>query len=142
MIPYPTDYLLAVIDDPAGALRCAAALRSAGFAEGDVVVLASGPGEPGFEALASRHPRWTRLLRIVQFMTMDQMPDLVLYEAALRAGRSVIAVHARDRAAALAARSIVVGAGAHFVNRFGRTSTEEFEPWRGPELELPELMRR
>jgi hypothetical protein len=73
---------------------------------------------------------------------MDQMPDLVLYEAALADGRPVVAVHARERTAVLAARSVVVGAGGHFVNHFGRTSTEEFDPWRGPELELPELMRR
>ncbi len=142
VIPYPTDHLLAVLDDEADARRCVAALRTAGFAEDDTVLLTPAEDRRGLDALGARHPRWTRLLRLVQFTTMDQMPDLVVYEASLDAGRCVVAVHVRERAAMLAARSIAVGAGGHFVNHFGRTSSEEFDRWRGPELDLPELMRR
>lgn len=141
VIPYPTDHLLAVFDDPQAAVRSISALPAAGFADDDVVVLSPTDRESGFDALAARHPRWTRLLRIVQFTTMDQMPDLVLYEASLEAGRTVVAVHVRERPAMLAARSILAGAGGHFINYFGRTSTEEFDRWRGPELDLPEVMR-
>jgi hypothetical protein len=32
--------------------------------------------------------------------------------------------------------------GAHFINYFGRFTTEEFERWRGTEPELPGFMRR
>jgi len=34
------------------------------------------------------------------------------------------------------------GAGAHFVNFFGRFATEDVVPWRGPELPLPAWLRR
>ncbi len=142
VIPYPTDHLLAVVDDTAAAARCLVALHAAGFAEDDTVLLSTAGGGAGLDALAARHPRWTRLLRLIQFTTMDQRPDLVLYEASLEAGRCVVAVHVRERTAMLTARSIVVAQGAHFVNHFGRTATEEFDRWRGPELDLPELMRR
>jgi hypothetical protein len=142
VIPYPTDHLLAVIDDPTAVESAVAALRGAGFPAADVVVLLAGPDGSGLEALAGRHPRWTRLLRVVQFMTMDQLPDLALYEAAVDAGRAVVAVHVRRRERMLAARAILAGRGGHFVNYFGRAATEELERWRGPELELPELFRR
>lgn len=142
VIPYPTDHLLAVLDDAAATPGLVAALRSGGFDPSDVAVVGPDDDAAGLGRLAGRHPGWTRLLRVVQFMTMDQMPDLVLYEAALRDGRVVVAVHVRERPRMLAARRILGERGAHFVNHFGRTSTEELEPWRGPELGLPELMRR
>jgi hypothetical protein len=44
---------------------------------------------------------------------------------------------ARDRA-----RRALAGAGAHFVNFFGRFATEDIVPWRGPELPLPPWQRR
>lgn len=141
VIPYPTDHLLAVVDDPADAPDLVAALLSAGFGSADVTVLGTDGGAGGIGSLGDRHPRWTRLLRVVQFLTMDQMPDLVLYEAALRDGRVVAAVHVRERARMLVARDLLRGRGAHFLNYFGRTATEELERWRGPELELPALLR-
>jgi hypothetical protein len=73
---------------------------------------------------------------------MDQMPDFLTYEAALRDGRSVVAVRARDRPAMLRARAVLEPAGAHFMNFFGRFSTEELSRWRGPELDVPDYLRR
>ena len=75
-------------------------------------------------------------------MTMDQMPDFLTYEAALRDGRAVVAVRAEDRPTMLRARDILVVADAHFMNFFGRLSTEELSRWRGPELAAPDYMRR
>jgi hypothetical protein len=75
-------------------------------------------------------------------MTMDQMPDFLTYEAALRTGRAVLAVRVKDRRSMLAARDRLLEAGGHFMNFFGRFSTEEVVRWRGPELELPGYMRR
>jgi len=34
------------------------------------------------------------------------------------------------------------GSGAHFINQFGRFTTEEFERWHGEEPVLPGFMRR
>jgi hypothetical protein len=44
---------------------------------------------------------------------------------------------ARERA-----RQALAGAGAHFVNFFGRFATEDIVPWRGRELPLPPWLRR
>ena len=62
--------------------------------------------------------------------------------AALKDGRVVVAVHARSRRRLLLARDILERHGAHFLNFFGRYSTEEFSRWRGPELPLPDYLRR
>ena len=40
------------------------------------------------------------------------------------------------------ARRALAGAGAHFMNFFGRFATEDVAPWRGPELPLPPYLRR
>jgi hypothetical protein len=32
--------------------------------------------------------------------------------------------------------------GAHFLNHFGRLSTEELSMWRGPEPQIPGALRR
>ena len=79
---------------------------------------------------------------MAQFVTMDQMPDFLTYEAALRDGRAVVAVRVRDRPSMLRARDVIETAGGHFQNFFGRFSTEELSRWRGPELELPDYLRR
>jgi hypothetical protein len=141
-IPYPTDHLLAVFDLADTADAAAVAVRAAGFAPGDIVVLrGDGPGS-GIRALGRRHGTWTRILRAIQFTTMDQLPDLVVYEAAIRDGRTVIAVHVRERPRMLAARAHLRDGGAHFINYFGRLATEELDRWRGPELDLPGYLQR
>lgn len=142
LIPYPTDHLLAVFDAEAEGSRAVETLAAAGFDRGDLALLVGEAGSGAMARLGSRAATWTRALRLVQFLTMDQLPDLFLYEAALADGRTIVAVHVRERAQMLAARDILRGGGAHFVNYFGRVATEEFARWRGPELELPALLRR
>jgi hypothetical protein len=142
---YPTHHLLAVVDDPAAAAEAGRALVAAGFAAADVTVLRGDEGAEGadrLDGLGSVGGLWRRLIRATQFVTMDQMPDFLTYEAALRDGRAVVAVRAGDRPAMLRARDLLIGAGAHFMNFFGRLSTEELARWRGPELELPGYLRR
>ena len=141
-LTYPTDHLLGVIDDAARAAEAASVLIANGFRPGDVTILR---GEEGMERLApSEGVRgiWTKLVRAVQYTTMDQMPDFPAYVAALKDGRVVVAVHARSRRRLLLARDILERHGAHFLNFFGRYSTEEFSRWRGPELPLPDYLRR
>lgn len=139
---YPTDHLLAVVDDPAAAAEAGRALVAAGFAAADVTVLRGDEGADRLDGLGSAGGLWRRLVRATQFMTMDQMPDFLTYEAALRDGRAVVAVRTGDRPSMLRARDVLIGAGGHFMNFFGRLSTEELARWRGPELELPGYMRR
>ena len=77
----------------------------------------------------------------MQFGLMDQLPAMAWYEAALREGRTVLAVATRDRATTLRAVEVLRAAGGHFINHFGRLSTEEFARWRGAEPRIASLMK-
>lgn len=134
MIRYPMDWLLAVIDDPAAAEEARAALVAAGFSADQVRVLAGATADGSLSDLPTSRGPLGQLIRLVQFMTMDQTPDLRLYEAALDDGRAIVAVHCGSRPRLLAARDILASHGAHFQNHFGRYATEEFSRWEGPEL--------
>jgi hypothetical protein len=92
--------------------------------------------------MGSAGGRLPRLLRAVQFMTMDQMPDFLLYETAIRAGRAVVAVRVRDAARRALAVDVLRRHDAHFLNLYGRFWTEEISLWRGPEPPLPGVLRR
>jgi hypothetical protein len=72
---------------------------------------------------------------------MDQLPAMAWYEAALRDGRTVVAVRTADRPGSLRAVEVLRSAGGHFINRFGRLATEEFVRWRGPEPRVSSLMK-
>jgi hypothetical protein len=85
---------------------------------------------------------WTRAWRLLQFTQTDQMVDMVVYEAALRDGRIVAAVHARRWAERERAKRALEGAGAHFMNFFGRLATEDVSRWRGKELPIPRHLLR
>ena len=77
----------------------------------------------------------------MQFSLMDQLPAMAWYEAALREGRTVVAVRTRNRQATTDAVRLLKDAGGHFINHFGRLSTEEFARWRGPEPRVASLMK-
>ena len=134
MIGYPMDWLLAVIDDPPTARAAAAALVTAGFDVEHVKVLEGATSDGSLSDLPTSKGAIGQLIRLVQFVTMDQTPDLRLYEAALDDGRAIVAVHCAARANLLEARDVLTAHGAHFQNHFGRYATEEFSRWRGPEL--------
>ena len=142
MITYPTGRVLGVIDDADAAVRAAAALVGDGIAAPDVEVVA-GPGAA--ERLSHLGPPpnlLSRVVRAFQFLSMDQLPDLLVYERAVHDGRAVIAVRVDDRDAMLRVRDRLEAAGAHFINHFGRLSTEELTRWRGDEPDLPGVLRR
>jgi len=139
-ITYPTNYLLAVADTKTEVASAVAALARAGLPASDVIEIA-GPEDGQFERLGPRQGPLSRLVRMIQFTTMDQMPDFSAYEAALSDGRIVVGV--RTHADQLpVARDVLLASGLHFLNFFGRWSTTEVSPWRGPDLDLPDYLRR
>jgi hypothetical protein len=119
-----------------------ASLAQAGIDRQDLEWYEGGAAANAFDGTGRAHGRLGRVRRAVQFSLMDQMPDLAWYEAALRDGRIVVAVPTQSRPITLAVVDALVGAGAHFVNRFGRLETEEFVRWRGPEPQVHGLLRR
>ena len=68
--------------------------------------------------------------------------DFLVYERAIEDGRAVVAVHVANRTAMQGVREVLERFGAHFLNHFGRLSTEELSLWRGPEPEIPGALRR
>ena len=137
-----TNRLLAVLDTDAAAAAATAALAAEGFGAEAVLVL-SGERDAGrIDSLGNAGGSWARLRRLLSFTLADQMVDLAVYVAALRDGRTVITVLAPGEDARARARRALAGAGAHFVNFFGRFATEDMVPWRGRELPLPPWQRR
>jgi hypothetical protein len=142
-IGYPTGKVLAVFDRPADADRAALAIRSLADAGAGVTVerFAGSADADRFDATGQRHGPIARVLRTVQFGLMDQLPAMAWYEAALREGRTVVAVRTRNRPTTLEVVKVLKSAGGHFINHFGRAATEEFARWQGPEPNVPSLMK-
>ena len=141
-IAYPGGRILAVADDAATAERAIAALVDAGWDAGQLEQLSGPEPASAFDPSGARHGRIARLLRLIQFSLMDQLPDMAWYQAAARDGRVVVIVPARDGHAGARAAAILAAAGCHFINRFGRFQTEELLRWRGPEPRVDDVMRR
>ena len=141
LIGYPTGWTLAVIDDPDAAATAARDL-GATVDPDDLVLLAGPAAVTQLDRLGTSSGISGRLRRTMQFMTMDQLPDLHVYELAVMEGRPVVGVRIPDGDARRSAVELLRGHGAHFINRFGAWATEEIAPWRGPAPDLPQYMRR
>ena len=140
-IGYPAGKVLAVFDRPADAGRAVEAVGALGIAP-DMVEWFSGPADADrFDATGRRHGAVARVLRTVQFSLMDQLPAMAWYEAALREGKTVLAIRTPNRKTTLQVVDALQGGGGHFINHFGRAATEEFARWRGPEPRVPSLMK-
>jgi hypothetical protein len=137
-----TNRLMAVLDTDDAAAAAVAALAREGFTGEAVLVLRGGRDADRIDSLGNVGGTWARARRLLSFTLADQMVDLAVYVAALRDGRTVLAVLAPAGDARERARRALVGAGAHFVNFFGRFATEDILPWRGRELPLPPWQRR
>jgi superfamily II DNA helicase RecQ len=142
VMTYPTRWLLGVIDDPAGAADAGDALMADGFAADDVRVLVGAAGREQLAGLGSRPNVLSRLVRAVAFTTMDQLPDFLVYERAIEDGRAVVAVRTGTRSEIQRIRRTLERFGGHFLNYYGRLSTEELSLWRGEEPTIPDVLRR
>lgn len=142
MITYPTQRLLGVVDDPEAARAAVAELVASGTAPADIELLAGPEGRERLGRLGPK-PNWlSRVVRVFQYLSMDQLPDFLMYEAAIGEGRTVVAIRVTGRERMLACRDVLVRHGAHFLNHFGRLWTEELTMWRGTEPAIPGPLRR
>jgi hypothetical protein len=140
-IGYPSRQVLGVFDKRAAAERAVEALGEADASAGTISLFEGAADAERFDATGARHGILARLRRVMQFGLMDQLPAMAWYEAALREGRTVVAVPTTNRPQTMRAVEAMKGAGGHFINRFGRLDTEEFARWRGPEPAVSDLMR-
>jgi len=137
-----TGQLFAVVDEPRDAPDIVRALVESGVPRDDVTMLRGDEGAARIDAMGARTGLVARLRQTLSFTMVDQMPDFVLYEAAVLDGRTVIAVRNGSDSGRAAAVRVLRDRGAHFINFYGRFATEEIVPWRGPELEIPDVLRR
>jgi len=139
---YPRGRLLAVIDDPAAIGAVLEQLGAAGIEPARLEVYRGEDAAAAFDGTGAHHGPFARLRRIVEFLMMDQAPDLAWYEAAARGGRSVLSVRPKGGEQVRTAVAVIRANGGHFINHFGLLATEEIERWRGPEPALPEYLMR
>lgn len=141
-IGYPTNRLLAVIDDPAEAAAAMAELKAAGLADRDLELLRGEEGADRMDGTGEVSGWLGRLRRAFDFTLMDQLVDFAAYERALRDGRAVVMVHVHGDAPKSKAHEVLKRHGGHFSNYYGRFATEELDLWRGPEPDIPGYLRR
>jgi hypothetical protein len=141
-IGYPTNRLLAVLDDPADAAAAAADLLASDISTGDLEILRGDEGADRMDSMGEGSGWLGRLRRAFDFALMDQLVDFAWYEWALRDGRAVVMVHVHGDAPQATVRTILKRHGAHFMNYYGRFATEELDLWRGPEPDVPDRLRR
>ena len=137
-ITYPTGWLLAVANTDAIAVRGRARAELVGA--GDVLLLdVAGPSV----ATLARPGRFARFMNLLRHLSTDQAADLIVYEGARVAGRTVLAVQGLSEAQRRALAAAWKREGLHFINYFGVMTSEDWGIWRGPILpELPSWVWR
>lgn len=141
-IGYPTNRLLAVIDDPVDAAAALAELKAAEFNDRDLEILRGAESADRMDGTGEVSGWLGRLRRAFDFTLMDQLVDFATYERALRDGRAVVMVHVHGDAPKEQAHQVFKRHGGHFINYYGRFATEELGLWRGPEPDIPGYLRR
>ena len=128
VIGYPTNRLLAVIDDPALEARVRSELVAIGVPDEQIHVLSGDEAARAFDAWGQRSGVSGRLYRWVQFMAMDQTPDFERYAHEAQAGHAIFAIAASDGGLRRRIVEVLKSLGARFVNYYGRLEQEELIP--------------
>ena len=137
-ITYPTGWLLAVANTDAAAERGRAHADLVGA--GDVLLLdVAGPSV----ATLAKPGLFGRFMNLLRHLSTDQAADLIVYEGARQAGRTVLAVRGLSEAQRRELATAWKSEGLHFINYFGGVTSEDWGIWRGPILpELPSWVWR
>ena len=141
-IGYPTDHLLAAFRDPAGAVAAAAEVVASGIPTGDVTILRGAEGADRLDGTGAANGVVARIRRLVSFTLMDQLPDMAMYERAVRDAGAVVMVRVRGEQRKAVVTDVLRRHGGHFINYYGRFATEEVARWTGPEPAIHDLLRR
>jgi hypothetical protein len=94
-------------------------------------------------ATLARPGLFSRFMNLLRHLSTDQAADLIVYEGARMAGRTVIAVDGLSEAQRRALAAAWKREGLHFINYFGVMTSEDWGIWQGPILpELPSWVWR
>jgi hypothetical protein len=137
-ITYPTGWLLAVANTDAVAERGRAGAELVGV--GDVLLLdVAGPSV----ATLAKPGLFGRFMNLLRHLSTDQAADLIVYEGARQAGRTVLAVRGLSEEQRRELAGAWKAEGLHFINYFGGVTSEDWGIWQGPVLpELPSWVWR
>jgi hypothetical protein len=141
-IGYPTDRMLAVFADPTAAASAASEVAATGIPARDISILRGDEGALRLSGTGAEHGPIARMRRLVSFTLMDQLPDMAWYERAVRDGGVVVMVRVRGDAKKVLVSETFQRHDGHFINHYGRFATEELVRWRGPEPEIPSVLKR
>jgi hypothetical protein len=137
-ITYPTGWLLAVANTDAVAERGRARAEQVGVRE----VLLLDVAGPSVASLA-KPGLFGRFINLLRHLSTDQAADLIVYEGARVAGRTVLAVRGLNETQRRALAGAWKAEGLHFINYFGGVASEDWGIWQGPVLpELPSWVWR
>ena len=137
-ITYPTGWLLAVANTDAVAERGRTRAELVGVRD----VLLLDVAGPSVAALA-RPGAFSRFMNLLRHLSTDQAADLIVYEGARVAGRTVLAVRGLNETQRRALAGAWKAEGLHFINYFGGVTSEDWGIWQGPVLpELPSWVWR
>lgn len=117
-VHYPTNYLVAILQDAHEAEQAAQALRDAGFA--DVVVF---PGQQALQAIEANEEKESPLRRSWERQSLemeDETDSRQRYLEALRRGHAIVLVYAPQQAQEELAEGILKAHRAHALKFFGR----------------------
>lgn len=117
-VSYPTHALVGVIDDPDEAARAEEELVASSVSN-DVFSLRGAEAADEIDASGKHHGLLARIVRLVQFTTMDG-DHAQRYEDEARAGHSVMFVHLEKYEDVEPMRQILKNHGGHFINWYGR----------------------
>lgn len=131
--------LVGVVDDPADVEPIRDRLLAIGVASDAIEVLVGTEGAIQLDSTGGTGWR-ERLVRVTQYLIVDQSTEFVMYDAALRDGRALVTVLIEDRADKDAAVTVLREGGAHLISFFGRILTEEISRWQGDELVRPAFL--
>ena len=139
---YPTNRLLAVIDDPAEAASALAELKAAAFTERDLEILRGEEGADRMDGTGEVSGWLGRLRRAFDFTLMDQLVDFATYETSLRDRRAVVMVHVHGDAPK-ARRLAILQAPRRPLHQLLRPVRHGgLDLWHGPEPDIPGYLRR
>jgi hypothetical protein len=145
-ITYPTGWLLAVANTDAIAVRGreqaekhGAVFRSCLGMDNARLLNRAGPSV----ATLAKPGLFGRFMNLLRHLSTDQAADLIVYEGARVAGRTVLAVRGLNETQRRALAGAWKAEGLHFINYFGGVTSEDWGIWQGPVLpELPSWVWR
>jgi FixJ family two-component response regulator len=126
-ISYPTNRIVAVVDDDTSASAATDNLIQAlGLGPDEVTVLCGPEGARTIDPSGEHHGLIARIIRLVQFTTMDG-DHAQRYADEAAAGHCVVLVHLADDNQIQAAREILNQHGGHFINWYARFHFETLD---------------